>query len=356
VAALGWTAGHVRVLEAAVSGRLYWRDGRARQAAQPGVWEGGRKVSAERTQALYAARFLSAVRQDDGTRVLIPSPMGQVALELARLHPEGLYLSDKAAYEARYAHAKRKGMSSDEKKAAARRLPPVDAIALRLYRRPVTLAEQEPRAQLESAELWEDEGGYCPGVQTPRPAAGPRVEATQSAAAPDSAASPVADGLECPPGLLVVPLMSTRVRVWWGLECDRCVPGVRAPLPGTWDDKGDACMAARAHSEQVHRPADDTLTADELAELEHAQDGVLQRVLRLLWRGRRQAADRAPKDATPMHPDGRYFQREQRPETAPVPVGSAPAPSALIPPQAEASEDPGRRRASGGPQGQFALF
>lgn len=177
VAELGWTAGHVRVLEAAETGRLYWRDGRARKAAQRGVWVGGRRVSRERTQALFGARFLVAVRQDDGTSVLTPSPMGQAALELARLHPAGLHARDQDAYEARFAQVRRRYKRRDDQKAATRCLPPLDSSAQRLYRRPVTLAEQQARAEREAADRWEDEGGYCPGAGTPRPANAP-VEST----------------------------------------------------------------------------------------------------------------------------------------------------------------------------------
>ncbi|WP_051836866.1 hypothetical protein [Streptomyces sp. NRRL F-2580] len=173
VAELGWTAGHVRVLAAAETGRLYWRGGRARQAARHGVCGGGRRVSQERTQALFAARFLVAARQDDGTRVLTPSPMGQVALELARLHPAGLHASDQAAYEARFAQVRRRYKRRDEQKAAARCLPPLDTSAQRLYRRPVTLAEQEERAGSDATDQWENEGGYCPAVKAPRPATTP---------------------------------------------------------------------------------------------------------------------------------------------------------------------------------------
>ncbi|ARF73794.1 hypothetical protein B7C62_17110 [Kitasatospora albolonga] len=172
VAALGWTTGHVRVLEAAESGRLYWRDGRARQAAQTGVWNGGRRISRERTQDLFAARFLVAVRQDDSTRVLTPSPMGQVALELARLHPAGLHETDRAAYEARFARVRRHHKRRDDQKAAARVLPPLDSIA-RMYRKPVTLTEQRTRAERDAVDQWEGEGGYCPGIQIARPAAAP---------------------------------------------------------------------------------------------------------------------------------------------------------------------------------------
>ncbi|MGA5442214.1 hypothetical protein ACPCKW_22215 [Streptomyces griseoincarnatus] len=163
---LGWTAGHVRVLEAAETGRLYWRDGQVRLAVQPGVWVGGRRISRERTRALQAARFLAAVRQGDGTLVLVLSPMGRVALELARLHPAGLYETDRAAYEARYARVAKRGRSKEDTKAAARRLPPLDSSALRLYRRPVTLVEQEERAQRDAEHQWENEGGYCSVVET----------------------------------------------------------------------------------------------------------------------------------------------------------------------------------------------
>ncbi|MFI9214321.1 DUF6248 family natural product biosynthesis protein [Streptomyces sp. NPDC053253] len=189
---LGWTAGHVRVLEAAETGRLYWRDKQARQAAQHGQWDGGRKISSERTRALYGARFLIGTRQDDGTRVLTLSPMGQVALELARLHPEGLYATDRDAYQARYNRVAKRHQRSDDKKAAAHRLPPLDGIAFRLYRRPVTLAEQELQAQRHAAEQWEDEGGYCPGVQTPRPAAADPDEPTPTAPRPAVPAAPAA--------------------------------------------------------------------------------------------------------------------------------------------------------------------
>ncbi|KUO00014.1 hypothetical protein [Streptomyces caeruleatus] len=173
VAELGWTAGHVRVLEAAESARLYWRDGRARQAARHGVWNGGRWISRERTQALFAARFLAAVRQEDGTRVLTPTPMGQAALELARLHPAGLHDSDQAAYEARFARVRRRHKRRDDQKAAARVLPPLDSIALKLYRKPLLLTEQQARAERDAVDRWEDEGGYCPAVKAPHPATTP---------------------------------------------------------------------------------------------------------------------------------------------------------------------------------------
>lgn len=173
VAELGWTAGHVRVMDAAESGRLYWRGGRARQAAQHGVWDGGRRISRERTQALFAARFLVAVRQDDGTRTLIPSPMGQIALELARLHPAGLHRTDREAYEARFAKVRRRHKRRDDQKAAACLLPPLDSSARNLYRKPLLLTEQQARAERDAVDVWEGEGGSCPAVKARRPPSTP---------------------------------------------------------------------------------------------------------------------------------------------------------------------------------------
>ncbi|MFD7583764.1 hypothetical protein [Kitasatospora sp. NPDC059817] len=174
VAALGWTTGHLRVMEAAATGRLYWRDRRARIAAQHGDWTGGRRVSQERTQALYAARFLvTTARTTNGARVLAPSLMGRVALELARLHQAALHPTDQAAYEARLVWARRRHRRRDDQKAAARRLPDLDPSARKLYRHPVTLAEQQARAEREATDRWEGEGGYCPAVEMPRPVATP---------------------------------------------------------------------------------------------------------------------------------------------------------------------------------------
>ncbi|MFI7396173.1 hypothetical protein [Streptomyces tendae] len=179
---LGWTVGHVRVLEAAETGRLYWRDGQTRRAVEHGVWNGGRRVSRQRTQDLRGAGFLVAVDAGGDASVLVPTPMGQVALELARLYPAGLYDSDKAAYDARYARVAKRYRRMDDKKAAARRLPALEYGAVGRYRRPVTLVEQEARAAREAAEQWEDEGGYCPGVETPRPTAGARTAPARVAA------------------------------------------------------------------------------------------------------------------------------------------------------------------------------
>ncbi|ATM24539.1 hypothetical protein SMD44_p10040 (plasmid) [Streptomyces alboflavus] len=327
VPGLGWTAGHVRVLEAAVTGRLYQRDGQTRQAAVRGAWRGGRKVSRERTRDLHAAGFLAAVDMADGTRVLAATPMGSVALELARLHPTGLYESDKAAYEARYARVAKRHKRMDDKKEAARRLPALTYGAVNRYRRPVTLVEQEARAMREATEVWEDEGGSCPGVPAPtteegtarcpccglrqaavsgvlafhqpscasadgcpgeglRPgfetpcSAGPRAEEAPAASVP--AAAPVQAGPELPLGMYFLPLPSTRYRDWWAIQCGRCQGGGRTELPGEWHDKHDAARAAHDHYDEVHRPADEMLTEQEIGEVERWPLSAAQRTV-LHW-------------------------------------------------------------------------
>ena len=176
VAELGWTTGHLRVMEAAATGRLYWRDGRARLAARHDEWTGGRRVSHERTQALLTAKFLTAAQQGDDIRVLTPSPMGHAALELALLHQAGLHATDRAAYEARFARVRRRHKRRDDQKAAARRLPPLDPSAQRLYQKPVTIAEQQALSAQQTpvepvpASPPETGAGHRPAVILPQPA------------------------------------------------------------------------------------------------------------------------------------------------------------------------------------------
>ncbi|MGV9271683.1 hypothetical protein ACWDRR_44420 [Kitasatospora sp. NPDC003701] len=188
VAQLGWTTSHMRVMETAATGRLYWRGGRARLAARHGEWTGGRRISQERTQALLTAKFLTADQQSDGTRVLTPSPMGHVALELARLHQDGLHGTDQAAYEARFARVRRRHKRRDDQKAAARRLPPLEPSAQKLYRKPVTIAEQQAhpdqQTPLEPAPASPPETGTgsLPAAALPQPA--PTPTTTPRAPAP----------------------------------------------------------------------------------------------------------------------------------------------------------------------------
>ncbi|WP_158718300.1 DUF6884 domain-containing protein [Streptomyces albus] len=175
VPALGWSVGMVRAMEVAEAGRLVQRDGFA--------WDGRRKVARHRVLALANAGFLRIGRGAD--RRITPTPMGSLALYLARLAPEHVHPDDKSAYEARMAAVgRRRGMSKEDRKRAAHRLPPLDPHLVRRFVRPVTLAEQEALAarEAEAAEhVWEDEGGAVPDVL-------PRANEHTAAALPASGA------------------------------------------------------------------------------------------------------------------------------------------------------------------------
>ncbi|MBP5930458.1 hypothetical protein [Streptomyces scabiei] len=106
--------------------------------------------------------------------------------------------------------------------------------------------------------------------------------AAEAPAAEESAATvDLTEAPSCPAGLYVVSLPSTRLHDWYGVECGRCVPGVRHGLPGEWSDRGDAILAARSHYELEHRSADEVLTPAELEELERWSLSSAQ--LRVLW-------------------------------------------------------------------------
>lgn len=165
---LGWSAGMLRAMTVAEEGRLYRRDGFTWRARTPGVWEGGRKVAKERVRMLADAGFLAVGRGTDPQVTL--TPMGAVALYLARLHPQGIHADDRAARLARWEAARRPGRNKEDTEDAARRLPRLDRHTLRLFVRPVTLAEQAKRETEAAVRAWEDDGGPVPGVPTPRPA------------------------------------------------------------------------------------------------------------------------------------------------------------------------------------------
>lgn len=95
--------------------------------------------------------------------------MGQVALELARLHPAGLHESDQAAYEARFARVRRRHKRRDDQKAAARVLPPLDSSARNLYRSrsPSLNSGSAPSA---TPPTLGGRGRLLPGAHAPRPA------------------------------------------------------------------------------------------------------------------------------------------------------------------------------------------
>ncbi|MCQ1577083.1 toprim domain-containing protein [Streptomyces parvus] len=113
----------------------------------------GRKVDAARVAMLRAAGFLVTGTEGETSVPLRPSDMGREALYLATLYPEGLYEDARAAYEARYEQSRRSWMNSEERKSAARRLPPLDRHAMRAVReKPVLLKDDQiPRISMEAA-------------------------------------------------------------------------------------------------------------------------------------------------------------------------------------------------------------
>lgn len=169
VPTMGWSTGMVRAMEIAQAGRLYRRDGFMRDGGVPGRWTGGRRVSRERVRMLAAAGFLVIGRGED--RKITPTPMGEAALYLAHLHPQGVHPDDKSAHAARLAACRSRWRRRDETKAAARKLPPLDRFTLRRVKRPVTLAEQEARAAGQASQTWEDDGGAIPAAECCPPGA-----------------------------------------------------------------------------------------------------------------------------------------------------------------------------------------
>ncbi len=113
----------------------------------------GRKVDAARVAMLRAARFLVTGTEGETSVPLRPSDMGREALYLATLYPEGLHEDARAAYEARYEKSRRSWMNSEERKSAARRLPPLDRHAMRAVReKPVLLEDDQiPQISAEAA-------------------------------------------------------------------------------------------------------------------------------------------------------------------------------------------------------------
>ncbi|MFJ2218210.1 hypothetical protein ACIQVO_38430 [Streptomyces sp. NPDC101062] len=170
---LGWSRGMVRAMEIAQAGRLYRRDGFAWDSGSPGRFTGGRRVARDRVLMLARAGFLAVGRKAD--RAITITPMGDIALYLVRLHPEGVHADDRAAHTARLAANQKRGRRRDDIKAAAKSLRPLDRYILKSFKLPVTLAEQTARAAIESEQTWESEGGALTREpRRPRPLSGPR--------------------------------------------------------------------------------------------------------------------------------------------------------------------------------------
>ncbi|MFE3631554.1 hypothetical protein [Streptomyces goshikiensis] len=167
---LGWSQGMVSVMKQAATGQMYYRDG--------SVWNGRRRVSRERTLMLARAGFVSIGPKPD--RRIGVTPMGDTALYLVGLHPDGIHPDDKAAYEARYVVARRLRRNKEDTKTLARQLPRIDQWTQRRCARPVTLVEQDRQAAELAEQTWADEGGAIPDVDRPQ-AAGRRAESAVGA-------------------------------------------------------------------------------------------------------------------------------------------------------------------------------
>ncbi|MET7487029.1 hypothetical protein [Streptomyces sp. NPDC005538] len=153
---LGWWPTLVADMTYAYQGRL-WLDETgtprlAKKTADSRV-VAGRKVDAARVAMLRAAGFLVTGTDSETSTPLHPSDMGREALYLATLYPEGLHADERVAYEARYKQSRRPRMNNEERKRAARRLPPLDRHAMRAVReKPVLLEDdQVPQISTEKA-------------------------------------------------------------------------------------------------------------------------------------------------------------------------------------------------------------
>lgn len=159
---LGWWPALAADMAHALEGRL-WLDetGAARLLKEPAGERivPGRKINAERVAMLRTARFLVTDTETDASTLLRPSLMGREALYLATLYPEGLHADERAAYEARNEQSRRPWMTNEDRKSAARRLPPLSRYEMQAVReKPVLLEDdQVPTVSSEDAARHADE-------------------------------------------------------------------------------------------------------------------------------------------------------------------------------------------------------
>ncbi|MEU5193573.1 toprim domain-containing protein [Streptomyces scabiei] len=145
---LGWWPTLAQDMAHAYQGRLWLDEAGAprllKKTADSGGVVAGRRVNADRVAMLRAAGFLVTGTDSETSTLLHPSAMGREALYLATLYPEGLHADARIAYEARYQASRRPWMNSEERKSAARRLPPLDRHAMRAVReKPVLLVDDQ---------------------------------------------------------------------------------------------------------------------------------------------------------------------------------------------------------------------
>ncbi|WP_331759786.1 hypothetical protein OG422_30810 (plasmid) [Streptomyces sp. NBC_01525] len=118
---LGWSRLIHDVLRAAATGRLVLgADGEPRIVGANGGQ--GHKTRTDRLLMLVGSGMLNRARRGNP---LTPTADGARALYLADLYPDGVYATDREAYTARLKVARKTGVSGEEAKNAARRLPPL---------------------------------------------------------------------------------------------------------------------------------------------------------------------------------------------------------------------------------------
>ncbi|MFF7953718.1 hypothetical protein [Streptomyces griseorubiginosus] len=197
VPALGWWPTLAADMAHAFQGRLCLDETgtpRLLKTTADGGVVAGRKVNAERVAMLRAAGFLQTGTDSGASTLLHPTDVGREALYLATLYPEGLHADERAAYEARYARARRTWMNNEQRKSAARRLPPLDPHAMRAVREKPVLVEDDqiPQISAEGAarhadmaelaqRLWRwmamSHGEESNAIQAPSTAPAPEPEA-----------------------------------------------------------------------------------------------------------------------------------------------------------------------------------
>lgn len=148
---LGWSRAMAEALNAARDGLLHINDAgqyRRKRHHAPSTAP-GRPVRAERVRLLLQAGYLRAETDRRGQARLWPTADGHRALTLALLNPAALHADDRAAQRARHQAARRsRHISSDERKARARTLPPL----------PRGQEEERRRAAWwEKVKMWEQQ-------------------------------------------------------------------------------------------------------------------------------------------------------------------------------------------------------
>ncbi|WP_331726317.1 DUF3560 domain-containing protein [Streptomyces sp. NBC_00470] len=143
---LGWWPAIAKDLTHAQQGRL-WLDGQGQPRLLPKGTDvtsaTGRPVRAQRIALLRDAGYLKTGTDRETETLLHPTAMGRKALYLVTLYPEGLHANEQTAHEARAQKSRRSWMNNEERRNAARRLPPLEGLARKSTAPPMLLAAGE---------------------------------------------------------------------------------------------------------------------------------------------------------------------------------------------------------------------